>query len=314
MFSPQYVPSWAVASQSTCKAGSFQTTICSGMVSNIQDWKNYVTALVTRYKGRIQYYELWNEPENWFSGTVAEMVELTNAEHDIIRSIDPAAKILSPSAVSYGSAYIDSYFTAGGTTDVDTVSMHLYPNTSNDVAEAIAASAPVSMETVMSKHGLSGKPLWNTESSWGYASKGAITNSDLRAAFIARNFLLHWSVGLGRVYWYAWDSSDIGTLWSSTGGANEAATALKTVYGWMVGSTMSTCSENGASSPYPAMYTCNMKLSTGASAQVVWYTDGNKTYSAPTTYAHYMDLTGATHSIPSNHQVTIGTKPILLEK
>jgi hypothetical protein len=29
---------------------------------NLEDWTNYVRMVATRYKGRVQYYELWNEP------------------------------------------------------------------------------------------------------------------------------------------------------------------------------------------------------------------------------------------------------------
>ncbi len=312
MFANNGAPPWAVSSQSTCHAASYGT-ICSGSVANIQDWKNFVTALVTRYKGRIQAYELWNEPQNGFSGTVAEMVSLTNAEHDIIRSIDPAATILSPSAISYGSQYLDNYFASGGTKDIDGVAIHAYPNTNNDIAEVIVASMTSSVRSVMSKYGLSSKALWDTESSWGYVSKGAITNPDSRAAFVARSYLLHWSMGITRFYWYSWDNSDIGTLWSSSG-VSEAGIAYQQIYNWINGATMSTCSSNGASSPYHAVYTCNMTRSGGIQAQAVWYTDGSKTYAAPSQYTKYLDLSGNTYTVPSSHQVTIGTKPILLEE
>jgi hypothetical protein len=42
------------------------------------DWGNWVRAVVTRYKGRIKYYELWNEPDawNWWSGTTPQMLQM----------------------------------------------------------------------------------------------------------------------------------------------------------------------------------------------------------------------------------------------
>ena len=95
MYSSAGVPPWAAASQSTCAATTFVgVKSCTGNVANIADWDAFVTALVTRYKGQIQIYELWNEPQNAFTGTIPQMVVLTQHAHDIIRTLDPSATIL----------------------------------------------------------------------------------------------------------------------------------------------------------------------------------------------------------------------------
>jgi hypothetical protein len=305
------VPPWAAADQSTCQSGPYGTA-CTSTVANIQDLDNFMTALVTRYKGRIEIYELYNEPQNGFTGTMAELVAYTQAEHDVIRSIDPAATILSPSAVSYGSAYLASYFAAGGTTDIDGVAMHAYPDPDNDIAEVITGSLTTGVKAVMTKYGLSTKPIWDTESSWGYASKGAITDPDLQTAFVARSYLLHWSMGITRVYWYAWDSPNIGTLWSPKDGASEAGIAYGHVYNWMTGATMAQpCSVEGQNG-YNGVYTCDLTRSGGYEATAVWNTVGNSTYTAPSPYLQYQTLQGDVYDIASNHQVTIGLQPILL--
>ena len=302
------VPPWAAADQSSCQSESYGVS-CTSTVANIADLDNFMTALVTRYKGRIQIYELFNEPQNSFTGTTAELVAYTQAEHDIIRSIDPAATILSPSAISYGYQYLDDYFAAGGTTDIDGVAMHAYPNPDNDEAEAVVGSLTTGVKAVMAKYGLSTKPLWDTETSWGYESSGAITNPDLQAAFVARNYLLHWSMGTARAYWYGWDNANIGTMWSIATGVSEAAIAYEQVYKWMVGATMpEPCSGNG----YHEVYTCDLTLSTGNQARAVWNPDGNSTYTVPSQFTQYLDLAGHTHSVPSSQQVTIGVQPILL--
>jgi hypothetical protein len=311
-YSAEGVPPWAAAEQSTCSSSVWGPS-CTGTVANIQDWENFVTALVTRYKGEIHVYELWNEPQEYFSGTPAQLAALTQKEHDIIRSIDPTATILSPSIVAYGYSYLASYFAAGATTDVDGVAIHSYPNTNNDIAETITASMTSTVRTVMSKYGISGKLLWDTEGSWGDTVSGATTNADLQAAFVARAYLLHWSMGISRFYWYAWDSPDWGTLWTSKGGPTEAATAYTQVYNWMVGSTMAKpCSYSGASD-YQAVYTCNLTQSGGHQTIAVWNTAGNSTYTAPSEFIHYRDLKGDMYSVPSDHEVPIGLKPILLE-
>jgi hypothetical protein len=124
MYSPLYVPKWAASNTSSCTMGFYNAYVCTSGVARLQDWKDFMTALVTRYVGRIKVYELWMEPQNHFTGTMAELVALTNAERDIIKAIDPNATIISPSMVSYGAPYLDQYFAAGGTKNVDEIDMH----------------------------------------------------------------------------------------------------------------------------------------------------------------------------------------------
>ena len=309
MYSNSGVPKWAASNTSSCHQNAYGT-YCSSAVVNVQDWDNFITDLVTRYKGRIQVYELWNEPQQYFTGTMAQLVTLTQNEYNIIRSIDPQAIILSPSIVSYGYPYLDSYFGAGGPRNINAVSMHTYPDPNNDIAETITTSMTAGVRTVEAKYGISGKPLWDTEGSWGNAQSGAITDPTLRAAFMARAHLLHWSTGIARFYWYAWDDPHWGTLEGST----VATTAYQQVYNWMNGATMGQpCSTNGASSPYHAVYTCDLTRSGGYVGRAIWNTDGNSTYTAPSQYLHYRDLQGILHAIPSNRDVSIGKEPILLE-
>src|SRR3984893_12369879 len=308
MYSNSGVPRWAAANTSSCRTNAYGTYCSSGVVDE-QDWNNFVTDLVSRYKGRIQVYELWNEPHQYFTGTMSQLVTLTQDEYSIIRRIDPNAIILSPSMVSYGYAYLDSYFAAGGPRNINAVSIHTYPDTTNDTPETITTSMTEAIKTVETKYGISGKPLWATEGSWGSANGGAITDPDLRVAFVARAYLLLWSVGIVRFYWYAWDEPNWGTVKGSA-----AATAYEQVYNWMNGATMAqSCSTNGASSAYHAVYTCDLTRSSGYQARAVWNTDGNSLYTVPSQYVNYRDLQGILHSVPSNREVTIGHKPILLE-
>jgi polysaccharide biosynthesis protein PslG len=313
VYTSSYVPPWAAADQSSCRPYAYQTTVCTSTVANIADWQNFVTALVTRYKGRIQVYELWNEPSCLctFTGTVAQLVALTQAEHDIIRSIDPAALIIGPTMQGYESAYLDSYFAAGGTTDIDAVGMHSSPNPNNDFAEFMMGSVTTGIKSVMEKYGLSSKQLWNTENDWG--SDAFLTNPDAQAAFVARDLLLNWNVGVTRDYWYAWDNSGVGTLWSPQTGVVKAGIAYEQVESWMKGATIAPCSLNGSTNVYQALYTCDLTLSTGNQAQAVWNTGGSLPYTAPSQFTQYRDLSGNTYSVPLNQQVTIGLKPILLE-
>jgi len=72
------------------------------------------------------------------------------------------------------------------------------------------------------------------------------------------------------------------------------------------------CSFNGTDA-YHAVYSCDLTRSGGYQASAVWNMDGNSTYTAPSQFTQYRDLAGNTYPIPSNYEIPIGLKPILLE-
>ena len=72
----------------------------SGPPDNIEDWKDFVQEFATRYKGKVQIYEIWNEPNisrEWGNQkpdakAYTEMLKISYTE---IKKIDPNAVIVS---------------------------------------------------------------------------------------------------------------------------------------------------------------------------------------------------------------------------
>jgi len=317
MYSPEGIPAWASADIRTCSipfAGA--PPKCLGMVKDIRDWNDFVSALVERYKGRITAYELWNEPDNSFTGGTADMVVLTRHFHDKVRSLDPTALVISPSYTA--STNLDAYFAAGGTRDVDAVSFHAYPDSRED-PELIVRSWTSSARAVMAKYGLSSKPLWNTEASWG----SGVTDPDRQAAFIARYYLLSWFRKISRTYWYGWDNRRLGTLYVPGQPPTKAVTAYQQVYNWILSGTDPICSSTGGYGKdgdfiyTDSFYTFNFIDRQGSPAQVVWQTSSDSTlkriYRIPSKFTKYRTLEGETFSVFANGRLEVGDKPILLE-
>ena len=316
------VPAWAVADRSTCAPSSIDSVLdCNAPPMNIQDWDDFVTALVTRYKGKITYYELWNEPDNqyWLAGAkshtkpgamkTSDMVMLTKHAHDIIRRIDPNAKIISPSFHGSGEWFMDQYYAAGGVTDVDIVSIHGYPESGKITPEGSISNHVNRLLPIISKYGLQNKPLWDTEIAWSDQSNNAITDPDEQSAFVARSLLLHWSRGLTRIYWYAWDhGANIGTLWDPKNGAHKAANAYNQVQMWMIGATMSAPCAVGIDQ---TTWSCGLTRP-GYKAIVVWNTRGDTFYTPPSEFKQYRILDGGA-ALPVTRAIKIGEKPLIVE-
>jgi hypothetical protein len=291
------VPKWAAADTSNCT--TWQPYSCNSMVRDLKDYEDFITAVATRYKGKL-IYELWNEPDTiYFTHmSYADFVKLTNAAHDIIRRIDPGAPILAPSG---GASWLDGWWAAGGTRDIDAVTYHEY-----EELETIPNHVS-RLKAVMAKYGLTGKPIWNTEGSWG-SKDTAFVQQTPEPGFVARYYLVQWPHAK-RVYWYAWENSRLGTLWDQTSGVHPAAIAYTQVYRWMVGATMDVpCAARSGS-----IWTCHFIRPSGYQALAVWNTSGNAYYTPPTEFRRYQDLSGNTVAITAGRAVPIGLQPILLE-
>src|SRR5262249_18919288 len=137
--------------------------------SNIQDWDNFVTALVAHSAGRIKYWELWNEanlPEFW-TGDVPTLVAMAQHAYSIIKAADPSATVLCPSSAGFAKDtgdFLNAYFSAGGLAYTDAVAFHGYSGdgTPEGVLDFVAAA-----RSSMAANGITGKPIWDTEGSWG---------------------------------------------------------------------------------------------------------------------------------------------------
>lgn len=271
-------------------------------------FKQFVTSVATHAGPRIKYWEMWNEPtaSGQWKGTTAQLVRMTKDAAQIIKSLNPNAVILSPCPVG-GAApnWMDGFLSQGGGPSVDIIAYHSY--VTQAVAEQVVSQAK-NMHAVMAKYGQQNKPLWSTEAGWGRDTD--IPDLNLQAAFVARYYVLHWSFGIQRLYWYAWNNPTFGTMWDSTSGLHPAAATYKVVENWLVGAVM----PQACSIASNATYTCPLTRSGGYQGLIVFNPSSTLSYTAPSQYMQYRDIKGATHAMPTNGVVTIGPAPLLLEK
>jgi hypothetical protein len=286
---------------------------------NMEDWRNYIRTMATRYKGRIRYWEVWNEPngKDFYTGTPEKLAELAKEEYTIFHQIDPDAVIVGPPVVGGGGpAWLDQYFRAGGARYTDVGAFHFY----------VSPRAPEAMvplihegEAVMSKYGLREKPVWNTETGWTITSHKAqaraynasfakILTDDESAAYVARAYVLNWLEGVSKFFWYEWDNANMG-LAEADGTPKAGARAFGEIQKWLVGARMEVCDADRAGT-----WVCQINRSGGYRGYIVWNTEGPKSFPIPGAWRAQAerDLSGGSRAISAGN-IQIGITPVLVE-
>jgi hypothetical protein len=89
----------------------------------------YVETVVRRYRGKIDAFEIWNEPNNPFyfwKGPDRDFFELSRAAARRIKEIDPAVTVVAGSYWLVPERFIRGMFESGAMENVDALSFHPY--------------------------------------------------------------------------------------------------------------------------------------------------------------------------------------------
>ncbi len=109
-----------------------------GPPDNMQDFADYVTAVATRYQGRVDAYQIWNEPNlsrEWGNRppNAAEYTEMLKVSYEAIKAVDPFPIVISagmaPTTRNDDVArpdifYIQEMYDAGATPYFDALGAH----------------------------------------------------------------------------------------------------------------------------------------------------------------------------------------------
>lgn len=286
--------------------------------ARIADWRHYVETVATRYRGRIAAYEIWNEPnsQSFFSGSVDEAVELTCAAREVLRRVDPAARLVSPSATHglQGVRWLGEFLAAGGGRCVDVVGFHFYTLAHEPPEAMIDLAGP--LRALLAQHRLADRPLWNTEAGWYIRNKSRpltvrwhSLDGATSSAYVARALLLGAGLGLGRFHWYAWDDGNLGLFELEDHTPKAAARAYATVARWLDGARGFACDP-----PASARITCRFDRE-GRRWHLAWRTAGEEAYTPPADWrtALVVLLDGQRRPVQPGEAITLGAAPILFE-
>ncbi|HVU49230.1 MAG TPA: beta-galactosidase [Polyangia bacterium] len=142
-----------------------------------------VGRLAARYRGRVESWELWNEPDNreYWSGSPAELAALVEAGARSARAASPGVTIVLGGLAAHP-RFLDEVFAAGAGWAFDVVNVHAYFETwSPEPLERIPGLLAEVSEIVRRNGGR--QPLWMAEVGYGDHRDGARVSAGVRATF-----------------------------------------------------------------------------------------------------------------------------------
>lgn len=192
-----------------------------GPPADYAHFENFMRYLATRYQGRVQAYELWNEPNlrrEWNGAPLdpAALVELTRRGAAGVRAADPGALIISAAPATTGindgvtavddRIYLRGMLAAGIADVADGIGVHPYgwanppdarvddavqtSSTHNNHPSFFFADTMADYRALLEEYGTGERPLWATEFGWGtfegfVSDEGQLVGPPAGAEFMA---------------------------------------------------------------------------------------------------------------------------------
>lgn len=150
-------PNWAVDNPAS---GNY----AAGPPRDMNEYREYVQRTVERYRGRIRYWEVWNEPDagNFWHGTPEQYVELLAATREVAKAADPDCVIIGGGGLHYSmKQWIEAAADAGMLDYCDWLSYHSYIPV-DEPAEAMLDNI-LYFKDLLARHGRADIPLVCTE-------------------------------------------------------------------------------------------------------------------------------------------------------
>ncbi len=167
---------------------------------NIPYFLKYVEKTVRRYKGKVDAWEIWNEPNNPFitKSKEEDFFELAKRTADLIKAIDPKIFVVSGNIWLANEHYLEKMFKFGALEKADAISYHPY-----SVSSKLLPGRIQKMQSVMNKYNFKGE-VWITE--FGFPTHGIYFHKKLdngRGPEEVIKSLTHFAVSkIDKVFWY----------------------------------------------------------------------------------------------------------------
>ncbi len=176
-------------------------------IKDIQYWRDYVGALVTRYQKDIKYWEVYNEFNGSFASaqnkplTYAELVKETFLS---AKKADPTSMV-GISCANFDLGFFDAAIKAGAADHFDYVCVHPYENLGAlvDGNEQGYLSLTASIRKMLKDNKQKADmPLWITETGFQSSVRPDPAKDTLQAEILVKGFILSIAAGFDKVCWF----------------------------------------------------------------------------------------------------------------
>ncbi len=192
------------------------------LVSNVSSWSEYVYDTILHFKGRIKYWEVWNEP-NFGAFDAFTYTTFLRTAYVSAKEADPDCFIVGGGLLAVDDAvgYLTEMYAEGARDYMDAVSVHpycepaspLYPN--RGIGGQSFWELP-QLRQVMVSNGDEAKRIWITE--FGYTSPGGSFAVGDGKTVTEQNQALYLSQALELTTTWSWVSRFYVYEWSDSGG------------------------------------------------------------------------------------------------
>ncbi|MDM0113966.1 hypothetical protein QTI66_17560 [Variovorax sp. J22R133] len=180
-------------------------------VDDLRGWRRYVTEQLRRHKGRVKYWEVWNEPPNFTADpSPASYAKVVAVAYHAAKAVDPTVQI-GLSAKSNHVAFLAESLAAGAAGKYDFVTLHPY-----EVASLLSEGwegqfmsiVPRVRKLLQDKDpAKAAVPIWFTEIGFSANTSAADgVGPQMQADALAKIYTMSIAQGVARVYWF--DPSD----------------------------------------------------------------------------------------------------------
>lgn len=174
-------------------------------------WSRYVARTVSHYRGRIDYWEVWNEPwsNGFFQGTPTQYGELLSLAAEAARNENSDARILGFNTAAHKDEWTRKALAATRANAFDIFSFHDYNPTLYGGRESNASRLARKFTDLQLPWGKP-RPLWNTEGGPGKIASWYSTSASLagglslgsQIAHIVRFDVTQLAAGVQRSFYY----------------------------------------------------------------------------------------------------------------
>ncbi|MFD9960208.1 helix-turn-helix domain-containing protein [Amycolatopsis sp. NPDC058986] len=279
----------------------------------LDDWDEFVKAVVQRYRGRIGGYEVWAmvNDAHFYSGSVETLFAMTRRAHDLIKAADPGATVVCPSMGmlqnSSAQRTLERFAALGGYDYCDVAGVKLYQAGSAEPPETMLRLAG-DIDHAFHRAGVH-PPIWNTGTSYDVPLQQPLP-ADKAVDHAVRQYLVGLFAHYRRVFFYNWGGTKIPVVLQPDGGPpTPAALAVEQLRRWLRGAKIRACGQ-GVPARLPAgVWQCRFENAAGPFA-IRWTAKGVARMTAEPSSRTVERLDGTQSPITASDTLDITTRPV----